>query len=52
MGRACGTHGEKKNGRRILVGELDGKKRLGRPRHRWEGNIKMDLTQIDLGRMD
>jgi hypothetical protein len=35
--------GEEKNARGILVGKPEGKKPLGRPRHRWEGNIKMDL---------
>jgi hypothetical protein len=28
---------------RILVGKPDGKRKLGRPRRRWEDNIKMDL---------
>jgi hypothetical protein len=28
---------------RVLVGKHEGKKPLGRPRHRWEDNIKMDL---------
>jgi hypothetical protein len=28
---------------RVLVGKPKGKKRLGRPRHRWEYNMKMDL---------
>jgi hypothetical protein len=51
MGRAWGTHGEQ-NGCKILVGQLDGKKRLGRSRRRWEDNIKMDFIQIDLGGMD
>jgi hypothetical protein len=35
--------GKMKNADRILVGKLDGKKQLGRYRHRWEDNIKMDL---------
>jgi hypothetical protein len=35
--------GEKRNAYRILVGKLDGKRPLGRPRHRWLDNIKMDL---------
>jgi hypothetical protein len=34
---------EKKNASGILVGKPEGRKQLGRPRHRWEGNIKMDL---------
>jgi hypothetical protein len=28
---------------RVLVGKLEGKGPLGRPRHRWEDNIKVDL---------
>jgi len=28
---------------RVLVGKPEGKRPLGRPRHRWEDNIKMDL---------
>jgi hypothetical protein len=32
------------NPRKILVGKPEGKTQLGRPRHRWVDNIKMDLT--------
>jgi hypothetical protein len=35
--------GEKRNAYRILVGKLEGKRPLGRPRRRWEDNIRMDL---------
>ena len=31
---------------RVLVGKPEGKRPLGRPRHRWEYNIKMDLQEI------
>jgi len=31
---------------RVLVGRPKGKRLLGRPRHRWEDNIKMDLREI------
>jgi hypothetical protein len=37
---------EKKNAYRILVGEPEAKRPLGRPRHRREINIKMDLREI------
>jgi hypothetical protein len=44
MGRACSMNGgEKKNAYKILVGKPEGKVLLGRPRRRWEDNIKMDL---------
>jgi hypothetical protein len=35
--------GEKRNAYRISVGKPEGKRPLGRPRRRWEDNIKMDL---------
>jgi len=34
---------------RILVGKIKGKRPLGRPRHRWDDNIKMDLQEVDGG---
>jgi hypothetical protein len=34
------------------VGNPEGKKPLGRPRRRWEGNIKMDLQEVGCGDMD
>jgi hypothetical protein len=52
MGRACSTKGEKRNAYRILVGKLEGKRPLGRPRRRWEDNIRMDLREIGWGGMD
>ena len=36
--------GEKKNLYGVMVGNPYDKKPLGRPRHRWEGNIKMDFN--------
>jgi hypothetical protein len=33
----------------VLVGKPEGKRPLGRPRHRWEDRIKMDLGEIALG---
>jgi hypothetical protein len=46
------TWGEKRNAYRILVGKPEGKRPLGRPRHRREDNIKMDLREIGWGGMD
>jgi hypothetical protein len=44
--------GEKRNVYRLLVGMLEGKRPLGRPRHGWIDNIKMDLLEIGLGVVD
>ena len=33
---------------KILTGEPIGKRSLGRPRHRWEDNIRMDLEEIGI----
>jgi hypothetical protein len=44
--------GEKRGIYRILVGKPEGKRPLGRPRHRWEDNIKMDLKEMECGGMD
>jgi hypothetical protein len=38
--------GEGRSVYRVLVGRPEGKKPLGRPRRRWEVNIKMDLREI------
>jgi hypothetical protein len=40
--------GERKCVYRVLVGRPKGKRPLGRPRHRWEDNIKMDLREIGI----
>ena len=34
---------------RVLVGKPDGKRPMGRPRRRWEDNIKMDLQKVGRG---
>jgi hypothetical protein len=38
--------GEKRNAYRILVGKPEGKRPLGRPRHRWVYNIKVLLDRM------
>jgi hypothetical protein len=43
---------EKKNACRLLVGKVEGKRSLGRLRHRWVDNIKMDLRKIGWGGID
>ena len=34
---------------KVLVGKSEGKRPLGRPRRRWEDNIKMDLQEVRRG---
>jgi hypothetical protein len=38
--------GERRDVYRVLVGKPEGKKPLGRPRHRWEDNIRVDLREV------
>ena len=44
--------GEGRDVCRILVGKPEGKRPLGRPRRRWEDNIKMDLQEVGCGGID
>jgi hypothetical protein len=44
--------GEVRGAYNILVGRPEGRRPLGRPRHRWEDNIKMDLRKIGFGDVD
>jgi hypothetical protein len=47
--------GERRDLYRVLVATSEGKKPLGRPRHRWKGNmdnIKMDLQEVGCGDVD
>ena len=41
--------GEERGVHRVLVGKPEGKRPLGRPRRRWEDNIKMDLQEVGGG---
>jgi hypothetical protein len=52
MGRASSTNGAKRNACRILVGNPEGKRPLGRLRRRWVDNIRMDLGEIGWDGMD
>jgi len=52
MGGVCGTYVEGRGVYRVLVGKPEGKRPLGRPRRRWEDNIKMDLHEVGCGDMD
>jgi hypothetical protein len=42
MGKSRGAY-------RVLVREPKGRRPLGRPRHRWEDNIKVDFREVGLG---
>jgi len=44
--------GERRGVYRVLVGKSEGKSPLGRPRGRWDDNIKMDLRELGCGGMD
>jgi hypothetical protein len=44
--------GEKRNAYRLLVGKPEGRRPLGRPRRKWEDNIKIALLAILLGGVD
>jgi hypothetical protein len=44
--------GEVRGAYNILVGKREGRRPLGRPRHGWEDNIKMDLREIGFGDVD
>jgi hypothetical protein len=44
--------GEERGVHRVLVGKLEGKRPLGRPRRRWEDNIKMEVQDGVGGRGD
>ena len=46
MSGACSTYGEERGVYSVLVGKPEGKRLLGRPRRRWEDNIKVDLQEI------
>jgi hypothetical protein len=41
--------GEGRGAYRILVGRSEGRRSLGRPRRRWEDNIKMGLEEVEWG---
>jgi len=44
--------GERRCVYRVLMGKPEGKRPLGRPRLRWEDNIKMDVQEMGCGAMD
>jgi hypothetical protein len=44
--------GEERNVYRVLIGKPEGKRPLGRPRRKWEEEIRLDLKEIDSGSVD
>jgi hypothetical protein len=52
MSRTYRMNGQKRNVCRILVGKAEGKRPLGKPRHRCVNNIQMVLREIGWGGMD
>jgi hypothetical protein len=52
MGGACGAYVEESGVHRVSVGKPEGKRPFGRPKRRWEDNIKMDLQGVGGGRGD
>ena len=52
MGWACGTYGWGEGVYWVLVGKPEGRRPLGRLRHRWVDNIRTDLQEVGYGYMD
>jgi hypothetical protein len=52
MGGHVARIGEERGVYRVLVGKPERKRPLGRPRRRWEDNIKMDLQEVECVGMD
>jgi hypothetical protein len=44
--------GQTKHTYKIFAGKTEGKRPLGRPRRRWEGNVRMDLREIEWENVD
>jgi hypothetical protein len=52
MGGACSEDGEERGVYRVLVEKYEGMRPMGRPRARWEDNIRLDLQELRCGGMD
>ena len=48
MVRACIMYGGKERYKQGFGGKPEGRRPLEKPRHRWEGNIKMDLREVEM----
>ena len=49
MGGHVARMGERRGVHRVLVGKHEGKRPFGRPRRRWEDNIKVDPQEVECG---
>jgi hypothetical protein len=52
MDGACSMYRERRGVYRVLVRKPEGKRPLGRPRRRWDNDIKMDIREMGCGGMD
>jgi hypothetical protein len=52
VGSGCSTHVTNMNAYRILVGKSEGRRPLGRPRCRWQDNIKINVKDVGWSGMD
>jgi hypothetical protein len=52
MGERRRRRKKKKKANILLVGKPEGNRPLGRPRHKWVDNIRMDLVEVGLGNVD
>jgi len=52
MGWTCSAYGKKRGVYRVLVGKIERKRPLGRPRCKWDDNIKMDFQKVGYEDMD
>jgi len=52
MGGACSAYGGGRVVYRVLVGKPEGRSPLGKPRRRWEDNIRKDLREVGCGCVD
>jgi hypothetical protein len=52
MGKVCSSDGEGRGVYRVFGEKPEERRPMGRPRHRWEDNIKMDLQELGCGGID
>jgi hypothetical protein len=52
MGVTCSTYGGERGVYRVLVGKPEGRRPLGKPRRKWEDNMRMDIQEVGWGAVD